>query len=103
MNHQDDNWQRLVAAARRAEEHREIAAPHGFATRVVAQAWARERPVSAWIERYSWRALGISCLLAVLGVMSNYSLLKHATTTSSEDAYFSADDPAAIVLDANTP
>lgn len=101
MNPNDRKWEQLVMAARRAEDHREVAAPYGFATRVVAQAMARERPAGMWFERYALRALGISCLVAVLGVASNYSLLTRATTAVSEDAYFSADDPAAIVLDAS--
>jgi hypothetical protein len=99
MNQQDRQWQKLVAAARRAGDDGEVAAPYGFATRVVAQALARPRPVGAWIERYSWRALGISCLVAVIGVASNYPLLTRTGPAGSEDTYFSADDPAAIVLD----
>lgn len=100
MNPNDRKWERLVESARRAEDRREVTAPFGFATRVAALAMGRERPVSAWIERYAVRALGISCLLAVLGVVSNYSLVTRSSAASSEDTYFSADDPAAIVLDA---
>lgn len=69
-------WQRLVAAARRAEDDRDTAAPYGFATRVVALAMAGDRvTTSALFERFSWRALSVAGLLALISVASNYSAL----------------------------
>lgn len=61
-------WSRLVAAARRApRDERAETAPHGFATRVAAEAMGARAP---WLDasvlsRYGLRALGLSCVLAV--------------------------------------
>ena len=99
MKPMDHNWQRLMASARRWQEDRQVAAPSGFATRVVARAFARERATGTVLERFALRALGVSCLLAVLGIVTNYSLLSQANATTSIDAYFTTDDPASIVLD----
>ena len=35
----------------------------------------------------------------MLGMVTNFSLLKQANTAASVNAYFTADDPASIVLD----
>ncbi len=73
-------WSRLVAAARRAPDGRDTTAPYGFATRVVALAFAQERRTS-FFERFALRAVGVSCLLALLSVAVNYAHLP-ATTRS---------------------
>jgi len=49
-----------------------------FATRVAALAMAQERAVVSLFERFSLRALGVACLLAVVCVAANYSLLTNA-------------------------
>jgi Spy/CpxP family protein refolding chaperone len=66
MNPSDEKWQRLTVAARRSTDDRDAAAPYGFATRVVAQAWTTERPAASLVECFAWRALGVACLFAVL-------------------------------------
>ncbi|MFI5357883.1 MAG: hypothetical protein ACHQ4G_11160 [Opitutales bacterium] len=102
MNPKDKIWQRLVAAARLAADDRDMAAPYGFATRVVAQAWSERRLARSLVERFSLQALGVSCLVAVIGVLTSFSGLTRAKTVSADDAYFITDDPAAIVLDVST-
>ncbi len=68
-------WQKLTTAARRApEDTASLQAPYGFATRVVAQAFAvADRPVAQMIEGLSWRALGISALIMIAVVAINLS------------------------------
>jgi hypothetical protein len=91
------NWRRLVAAARRAPGPDGGDAPHGFATRVVARAFASSAAAPPLLERFALRALGLACLCAVLAVAANYSLvLNHAAEV---DRFFTADDPAAILLE----
>lgn len=76
MKPEETAWLRLAAAARRAEDHRDEAAPYGFATRVAALALAERRvSAAALFERFSWRALGVAGLLALVSVASNYSAL----------------------------
>lgn len=99
MKPSDKNWQRLVAAARRAPGEPSATTPYGFATRVVALAFEKQRGRPGQIERLALRALGVSCLLAVLGAVISYSLFNQTTTTPSVDAYFTGDDPVSIVLD----
>ena len=74
-----DNWQLLAAAARRAPDGRETAAPYAFAGRVVAQAWAASaEPVSFFAHfslRLSLRALGAASLLAVITAGASYPAL----------------------------
>ena len=98
MNPSDEKWQRLTVAARRSTDDRDAAAPYGFATRVVAQAWTTERPAVSLVERFAWRALGVACLFAVLGVVVNYSAWKD-NSGPVEDSFFKVDDPAAMLLD----
>lgn len=74
MNADHPEWMRLVAAARRAPvDARDTAAPYGFATRVAALAMARpvERPFSALVERFAFRALALAGLLAAASVAAN--------------------------------
>lgn len=67
-------WDRLAAAARQATDDRDTKAPYGFATRVAALAMAREGvSTGALFERFSWRALGIAGILALISAASNYS------------------------------
>lgn len=75
MSTHDNDWKRLIAAARRAPDDgdaRSATAPHGFATRVLAAARAAERVEGASLfERYARRALGVSCLLAIVCVAAS--------------------------------
>lgn len=90
-------WQRLAAASRRASDNRETSAPFGFATRVAARALERQTPFASLFERFSLRALGIACLLAVGTVAVNYAAIRNA----NQEAEFSVltEDPVAAVLD----
>jgi hypothetical protein len=97
MKPTDFQWQRLVRAARRAADDRDEAAPYGFATRVAAQALAARESSSPILEQFAWRALGVACLVAVLGIAANYSLLSNGN--AEVEGFFTPDDPAAIVLE----
>ncbi len=92
-------WNRLATAARRAPDDRDTAAPYGFATRVAALALAQERAVVSLLERFSLRALGLACLLAVASVAANYSAL--ATALNDEDVAL-ADEPVANLVDTSS-
>ena len=76
MNPNDNGWQKLTATARRWRDERDVKAPYGFAVRVAALAMSEE-PVFAGslFERFSWRALGLAALLALVSLAANYSLL----------------------------
>jgi hypothetical protein len=72
-------WARLAAAARRAIGARDTAAPYGFAMRVVARAVGIAQPAAASLfARFSLRALGFACLLAIASVALNYGAIVHA-------------------------
>jgi len=97
MTPPDKAWQRLVVAARRAPADAPAEVPHGFATRVAAQALAQPMPAGLSLERLALRALGVACLAAALGVAANYSVLTNGG--AEEEGFFATDDPAAIVLE----
>jgi hypothetical protein len=96
-------WTRLTAAARRAPDDRDTAAPYGFATRVAALALAQEQRIASLFERFALRAVGLSCLLALASVALNYSelhaLLNPPTPVADEEVAAPADDALAAVLD----
>lgn len=98
MNPSDKKWQRLVAAARAPANDADTAAPYGFATRVVAQAFAMDRRPTSLLERFALRALGVACLFAVLGVVANYSTWTD-NPVPVEDSFFRVDDPATMILE----
>lgn len=90
-------WSRLAAAARRAPDSRDTAAPYGFATRVAALAMAAERPLGSLFERLSWRALGVACLLAFASVAVNFSAITRAQP--EEELATGGDDVVSVLLD----
>ena len=94
-------WTRLTAAARQAPDDRDTSAPYGFATRVAALALAQEERVYSLFERFALRAVGVSCLLALVSVALNYSALSTPlnVTASAEEEMAPADDALAAVLD----
>lgn len=103
-----DAWSRLTAAARTAPDDRDTAAPYGFATRVAALAFAQERRGGLLFERFAFRALGASALLALASVALNYQALAPvvaatppAATVALADDFdvLPADDAVALVLD----
>lgn len=99
MNSPEKNWQRLAAAARRAPATPAEAAPYGFATRVAARAFAAPRPAGSVLERFSLRALGVACMMALLGAAFSYTHVEATAAVSAEDSFFNTDDPAAVLLD----
>lgn len=94
MNPSDQKWQRLVAAARRAEPG-EVVAPYGFATRVAARACELPVVAGSLLEHFSLRALGVAALLAVVCLAGSYSTLVSAFDNDAAGV----DDPVAEVVD----
>lgn len=91
-------WERLVASARRAPESDDVVTmPAGFATRVVAMAFARgrERSLASLLERFSWKALGLAAGLAVASVAFNIGPILNAL----ERDVMAAQDPVTALLD----
>ena len=87
MNLPDNRWLRLAAAARQIRDERDTAAPSGFATRVAAHAFAREKqPFSALFARFSWRALGFAALLTLASVAANYSAISALVSSPDDDS-----------------
>jgi hypothetical protein len=109
-----DPWSRLAAAARTASDDRDTAAPYGFTTRVAALAFAQDRRGGLLFERFAFRALGASALLALGSVALNYQALAPAAAATPAVATVAtvatvafaddldtlpADDAVALVLD----
>ena len=95
-------WSRLTAAARRAPDDRDTAAPYGFATRVAALALRQERRVSSLLERFSLHALGVACLLTWATVTTNYSVVTKLFVeeeTVPAVTTITTDDPVAELVD----
>lgn len=95
-----DSWQRLAAAARRAPDDRDTAAPFGFAGRVVAQAWAASAEPVSFFEHFSLklslRALGAASILAVATAGASYpTLVKIFSDSGAPVVALSVDVPAA--------
>ena len=77
MKHNNPGWNRLAEAARGAPETRDASAPYGFSTRVAALAFATERPTASPFASLALRAMGVSCLLALLAVAANFSSVQN--------------------------
>lgn len=92
-------WSRLVAAARRAPDDRDTAAPYGFATRMAALAFTQERRMASLVERFALRAVGVASLLAILSLVVNYSALTSSSSASAEDELLPTEDAVNVVLD----
>lgn len=98
LNEPKHPWNRLTAAACTVADDRDVTAPYGFATRVVALALAQERKVASLFERFAVRALCAAFLLALLSVVVNYPALGTAPSASEDE--LTEDDPVAVLLDA---
>ena len=102
MNLNDPNhpWARLMAAARQAPDDRDTSAPYGFATRIAALALAQEQRVLSLFERFAFRAVGVSCVLALSALALNYStVVTHLTTVGvQEEEALPVDDADAIAV-----
>ena len=95
MNSPEKRWTRLAASARTVPDARSTEAPYGFATRVAALAGSAERFKGSLLERFSWRAVGVACLLAVVSTAVSYSV----GTTSPDDDALSDDGTVSALLD----
>lgn len=100
MNNSLSPWTRLVAAARLAPaDARDAAAPHGFATRVCALAFANVEPTFAMLfARFAPRALGVCALLMIVGVTLNLGSVLSAFEGNDTVAF---NDPVGEWLDAS--
>ncbi|MDI1319292.1 MAG: hypothetical protein PSW75_03735 [bacterium] len=87
MNSFDRQWQKLTALARSAPVE-PGAAPHGFATRVAAQA-AAAPALGPWaaFEHFALRGLVVAAAFGVAAIAFNYSSLM----SDQSDDYASAD------------
>jgi hypothetical protein len=94
MNTTRTAWNRLAAAARRspAPLPESSPAPFGFATRVAALALSR--PPASLYEFFSWRALGMAALIAIVSVAANLG----SVLNSLDDDPLAVGDPVAEVL-----
>ena len=95
-----DPLDRLIKHARSAppsDDDREVTAPMGFATRVVALAreQAEAASWSTFLERKAWRALGLAGGIAVMSVAFNLS----AVSESIDQQVLEADDPITALWD----
>jgi hypothetical protein len=90
-------WSRLTAAARRAPEAGDAAAPYGFATRVAALAGRRAARGTSLYERFALRAVGVAGLLAIASLFANFPLFTREANASEVvmDDY----DPVAVLMD----
>jgi hypothetical protein len=89
-------WPRLTVAARLAPSPSGAAAPSGFATRVVALAFARQPDsLAALCDFFSWRALAAAALIAFVSVAAN---LGSMLAPSEVDDVLAVTDPVAEVL-----
>jgi hypothetical protein len=95
-----DSWQRLAAAARRAPDDRDTAAPYGFAVRVAAQAWAASAEPIPFFEHFSLklslRALGAASLLAVATAGASYPTLVRIFSDTAAPAMSLASEVPAL-------
>lgn len=89
-------WEKLVSAARRAPIEADAEAPYGFATRVAALAMSESHPRHSLFARYSFRALGVASLLAIVSVAANYSAI---TSAFHDEPTVATDDPIAEAVD----
>jgi hypothetical protein len=103
-------WAKLTAAARDVRDERDATPPYGFATRVVALAFAQERRVASLFERFAFRAVGVASMLALFSVALNYQALSPAAAPVTVAALspqlqvdvaelVAVDDAVSIVLD----
>ena len=90
-------WSRLTAAARRMPGEGDLAAPYGFSTRMAALASVIEQGRASLYDRFALRAVGLSCLLAVLSVAANFSSLN--AEPGIPDLEFEEYDPVAVLME----
>jgi hypothetical protein len=87
MNKHDQQWERLMQAAAQAPPRRlPVAAPFGFATRVVAR-W-RERPSPSifgiW-KMLSARVLAFGCVVMIASLAATYGVISEELLRPAPD------------------
>lgn len=89
MNQFDQQWKKLTALARQAGDTREVSAPHGFATRVVARSGLMPQEV-AWapFEYFALRGLMVAAAFGVMAAAFNFT---NFVTSSPSEAYVAAE------------
>ncbi|HEY3758070.1 MAG TPA: hypothetical protein VGL42_18090 [Opitutaceae bacterium] len=93
-------WDRLVAAARRAPYDQDMSAPYGFAARVAALSQSADRPGLAFVfQRVSLRAMGLAAALAVAAVAINFTSVRHLFDNQAAAPTQTADDPTSELVD----
>jgi len=98
MKGNDEKWQRLIRAAHLVSDFRDATAPMGFATRLAALSLSPRSSAISLVERFSLRALGVSCLLALLGAVGSYVAVPQASASAGDEVFFSVDDPVSVIL-----
>ena len=85
MDELDKKLNRLVGAARGSEREKSTGAPFGFATRVVAQAFAEpaQTILRAW-ESLSWRFFGAACAVMLAAALFSPTAVVDASAAGSE-------------------
>lgn len=87
MNKHDQQWQRLVKAARTAPAHPlPESAPFGFAARVVAR-W-REQPLPSLFNVWrmlSVRVLAFGCVVMLISLAASYGVIRDEWLAPRED------------------
>jgi hypothetical protein len=85
MDELDKKLNRLVGAARGSEREKSTGAPFGFATRVVAQAFAEpaQTILRVW-ESLSWRFFGAACAVMLAAALFSPTAVVDASAAGSE-------------------
>lgn len=98
MKQSDEIWSRLTKAARQARDDRQIEMPTGFATRVAAQGFSASNLSDSLWERFAIRMVGVSCMIALLAVVTHFTFQSTPQTEDLTTAFFQMDDAASIIL-----
>ena len=89
MNQFDQQWRKLTALARQANDPRDVTAPYGFATRLASRAGTvTGGPAWAPFELFALRGLLVAAAFGVAAIALNYTAMNTSTQT---DAYAAAD------------
>ena len=74
MNHHEQAWQKLAAAARAHRDERDAAAPYGFAVRVASQT-SDLRVAGSWglLEKFALRGLITACTFSVAAMVFGFT------------------------------
>lgn len=83
MNPHNQQWLRLVAAARSAPDSRDDTVPYGFATRVAALSLGAPAAMlpRAVLEKFALRGLFAACALSIAAAAFGYSAFRSEQET----------------------